>query len=351
MATNFPRRHKRKRCPFVLRVWCSTGGLVIVAAFLPFLSWQAGAQPHDAPVVRFETGPGKVQILVGDRPFATYVYQDEKIPRPYFCDVRAADGIQVTRNHPPIKGIDLTDHGRYHPGIWLAFGDINGADFWRNRARVQHEKFIEEPTGGPDDGWFTVQNVYLADDNTVVCREICRYDLVIGPMGHFLLHESVFFSDTADFVFGDQEEMGLGIRLATPLIVRKGGTITNSAGLKNEEEAWGKQAAWCDYSAIINDRRHGIALMPHPENFRMSWFHARDYGLLVANPFGRNAFTGGEKSAVVVKKAERFTLRFGIFIYCTEPGNMAVPTAAYQEYLRLIERSDRSSDPGRATNG
>ena len=31
---------------------------------------------------------------------------------------------------------DLDDHPTMHPGLWLAFGDINGADFWRNKGRV-----------------------------------------------------------------------------------------------------------------------------------------------------------------------------------------------------------------------
>ena len=42
--------------------------------------------------------------------------------------------------------------------------------------------------------------------------------------------------------------------------------------------------------------------MPGPGNFGRSWFQARDYGLLVANPFGRRYFTGGEPSRVVTGK-------------------------------------------------
>jgi len=315
---------------------------VIVIVLVSLLFWQSVALPDDASSVTFKKGPENVQILVGDRPFATYVFRDERIPRPYFHSVCAPDGTQVTRNHPPVKGTDPMDHATYHPGIWLAFGDISGADFWRNRARVKHERFVEEPSGGPGAGSFTVQNSYMARDGTVVCLEMCRYRLMVRPIGHFLLCESEFFSDDADFVFGDQEEMGLGVRVATPLMVKEGGAIANSAGLRDEKGTWGKHADWCDYSGVINERRYGVALMPHPENFRESWFHARDYGLLVANPFGRNAFTRGEKSAVVVEKGERFKLRYAVFTYCTDPDNTALPAAGYREYLDLVGRS--SSD-------
>ena len=339
MAMNFLRLDKPKRNRSGRAMRSRAGGIGTV--LLPFLFWQAAALTDDAPLVTFKKGPDNVQILVGDRPFATYVFRDKQIRRPYFFAVCAPDGTQVTRNHPPVKGTDLTDHGTYHPGIWLAFGDISGADFWRNRARVKHDKFVEEPWGGPGTGSFAVQNSYIAG-GTVVCREVCRYTLIVRPIGHFLLHESEFFSDESEFVFGDQEEMGLGVRVATPLIVRKGGTIINNAGLRNEKGTWGKQADWCDYSGVINERRCGITLMPHPGNFRKSWFHARDYGLLVANPFGRNAFTRGEKSAFLVKKGEHFKLRNGVFTYCTDLDNTTLPAAAYQEYLALVAR--RSSD-------
>ncbi len=322
-----------------------TGRLLIGAAFLHLILQQGALLADDAPPVTFSSKPGHVEILVGDRPFAIYVYQDEKIPRPYFCSVRAPDGTQVTRNHPPVKGTDLLDHATMHPGIWLAFGDISGADFWRNKARVAHERFVEEPVGKPGVGSFAVQNVYSAADDMVVCREIRRYTILVRPIGCFLLHDSEFYSDEGDFVFGDQEEMGLGVRMATPLIVKKGGRIANSDGLINEKGAWGRQAAWCDYSGVIGKRRYGITSMPYPENFRDSWFHARDYGLLAANPSGRNAFTRGGKSAVVVKKGERFKLRFGLLIYSTTSDNTTIPTLGYQEYLRLIGADRERSDP------
>jgi hypothetical protein len=311
----------------------------IVTILVLLLVWQAVAVPDDAASVTFRKNTDDLQILVGDRPLAAYVFRDERIPRSYFHSVCAPDGTQVTRNHPPVEGADPTDHATYHPGIWLAFGDISGADFWRNRARVKHDRFVEAPKGGHGTGSFSVQNSYVARDGTVVCREICRYTVIVSPMGHFLLHDSEFFSDDADFVFGDQEEMGLGVRVATPLMVKKGGSIANSDGLRNEEGTWGKQADWCDYSGVIDGRRYGVTLMPHPENFRKSWFHARDYGLLVANPFGRNAFTRAEKSAVPVKEGERFKLRHAVFVYCTDPDNTIIPATAYHEYLALAGRS------------
>ena len=58
-----------------------------------------------------------------------------------------------------------------------------------------------------------------------------------------------------------------------------------------------------------------MTIFCHPENFRPSWFHARDYGLLAANPFGRAAFNKGEPSKVVVKPGESLRLRYGMLVH------------------------------------
>ena len=79
---------------------------------------------------------------------------------------------------------------------------------------------------------------------------------------------------------------------------------------------------------VIDGQPAGLMLVPDPINFRRSWFHARDYGLLVANPFGQKAFTRGEASQVVVKKGERLVLRFGVLLHA---GNVDVG-AVYKEW-------------------
>lgn len=287
----------------------------------------AAPSPAAEPAVAFKREVGKLRISVGGKPFATYAFRDEQVLRPYFAHVHAPNGVPVTRNHPPVEGKDATDHAALHPGLWLAFGDLGGADFWRNQAAVQHVEFVEGPTGGVGSGRFTVRNRYEAGGKAI-CEETCRITLMLRPSGYLLLWDSEFKGDD-DFAFGDQEEMGLGVRVATPLTVKKGGRIINSAGHKNEKQAWGKQAAWCAYHGEVEGRRAGVLLMPDARNFRRCWFHARDYGLLVANPFGRNAFTKGERSRLLVKKGESLRLRFGVLVYAG-PVDWG---AAYKDYL------------------
>jgi hypothetical protein len=269
----------------------------------------------------------RLQITSEGRAVATFVFRDEAILRPYFANVHAPGAAAVTRRHPPREGIDAVDHATMHPGIWLAFGDLAGGDFWRNKGTVEHVEFVEPPEVRSQEGEsvvrFAARHRYVAGDKTV-CTELARYSVRAGAEGFLFSLDSEFTADAA-FSFGDQEEMGLGVRLATPLAVKGGsGKITSSELRTNEREVWGRQAEWCDYSGVVAPPaaakgaemvRAGVLVVPHPENFRPSWMHVRDYGLLVANPFGQRAFTGGAASRLEVRPGEKFRLRFGVWAY------------------------------------
>ncbi|HVK10202.1 MAG TPA: DUF6807 family protein [Gemmataceae bacterium] len=297
------------------------------------LAFTAVATAHAQPVA-FDQADGSLRIRIGDKPFATYVWNDPAIKRPYFAHVHAPNGKPVTRTHPPVKGKDAVDHADMHPGLWLAFGDLGGADFWRNKGTVQHAGFVEKPNATRDGGTFAVRNRYVVGDKTV-CEEVCRIAVRPTAAG-YLIDWTSEFTGPEDFTFGDQEEMGLGVRVATPLTVKAGGKIRNSGGAENEKAVWGKQADWCDYRGESG----GVALMPDPKNFRRSWFHARDYGVLVANPFARKAFTKGEKSQVVVRKGETFRLRFGVLVH----SGKADVAAAYKEWTAGLSWIEVSKD-------
>ncbi len=317
------------------RVSGFTGVCFIAFSFSLLLgSWNSSTTADDQRV-QLVQAKDELRVSIGSQLVARYVYRDDLIPRPYLCDVCTLDGTQVTRNHPPRDVEDLTDHPTYHPGIWMAFGELGGADFWRNKAQVRQVEFIKVSQTAAEQGGFTVRNRYETEDGPV-CDEVCRIEFVPFEFGYYLLWESRFTPSGETVAFGDQEEMGLGVRLATNLIVKRGGHVLNSHGDRDEAGAWGKQAAWCDYSRTMGDRQLGVLVMPHPDNFRESWFHVRDYGLLLANPFGRNAFTGKSKSRVVVGREKPLTLKFGVCVHATSTGDEAADCSTmYANYLKL----------------
>jgi hypothetical protein len=257
------------------------------------------------------------------------VFRDENILRPYFCNVHAPGGVHVTRRHPPRSGQDATDHDTMHPGLWLAFGDISGEDFWRNKGRIEDVRFTKPPKAENGPLTFAAESRLRAAAGTVICSLTNRFTLSALSNARLLVWDATFRSEAGDVTFGDQEEMGFGVRVATALTKKNGGRITSSAGLKTAKKTWGQPAAWCDYSGTVDGQRVDITLMTAPGNVRPSWWHNRDYGLMVANPFGRAAMKQGETSAVTVKRGEEFRLRFAAVLHAGVANISDAPAAWY----------------------
>jgi putative heme-binding domain-containing protein len=283
------------------------------------------------------------RLVIGHtgQPVAEFVFRDEKILRPYFANVYAPGGLKATRNHPPVAGADATDHDTMHPGIWLAFGDLSGADFWRNKGRIEHVRFSEAPAVRDGRLTFATECRLRTADGLTLCAMSNRFTVTALANDWLLVWDATFRSDDGEFTFGDQEEMGFGARVATAITEKSGGLITSSAGLKTAKHTWGQPAEWCDYSGTIDGRRVGITLVADLANLRPSWWHNRDYGVLVANLFGRAAMKQGDKSVVTVKRGEIFHVRFGAVIHS---GDGYDPVAACRGFFTSAAPVEAASD-------
>ena len=292
----------------------------IVAAVLLMwvgsLSASQASEASGASDTRFEVEmlSDKMVITSNQKPVAEYVFRDPKIFRPYFANVFSPNGTKVTRNHPPREG-DATDHDTMHPGIWLAFGELSGQDFWRNKARIEHRRFVEEPRTRDGVLSFVTESELLKSSGERLCRMVSRYVIRKEAASWLIIWDATFDAEENEFAFGDQEEMGFGARVATPLTEKNGGVITNSKGVTTAGKTWGQPASWCDYSGMVDNKRVGITLIAAPANFRECWWHNRDYGVFVANPFGRAAMKQGERSTVTVSRGKTLRLAFAAVVH------------------------------------
>lgn len=285
----------------------------IALTFILFFGVSCWEARGEVPSIVTETGKGRVTFLIDGKAFADFVYEDPATTRPYLAHVKAPSGFQVTRNHPPKKGLDPLDHETLHPGIWMSFSELSGADFWRNKAPVKFEKFLDGPKSTGDRATLTARFRYESNGKTIAHEDL-HLAIINAPEGRWILWDSVL-SSAEPLIFSDQEEMGLGTRVATPLTVNEGGKITSSEGKKNEREVRGTQGAWCEYSKEIDGVPTGLLIVPHPENNPRAYWHARDYGMLTANPFGEKSLTGKGDGTVVVHPPKNMRLRFGILIF------------------------------------
>lgn len=262
----------------------------------------------------FEEKNDRLRISLSGKPIVDFVFRDEKILRPYFANPRLTSGVQVTRNHPPVKDVDAVDHDTMHPGIWLGIGDISGQDFWRNNAAMEHVRFVSAPQVVDGRLKFATECRLKTSKGEPLCLLRNDFTLTARPNGWLLVWSAEFRADQREIVFGDQEEMGFGARVATPFTEKNGGMIRSSKRKQTAKETWGQPAKWCDYSGP-GPKSGGIMLMASDKNFRESWWHNRDYGVFVANPFGREAMKQGARSAIAVAKGETSKITFGALIH------------------------------------
>ena len=321
------------------RFW-TVARLVLVGCLLWWPMTLSAQQPKvlsDASSMwQFQMHPNQVQILLKGETVAQFVFIDQNIRRPYFANLKLPGGVQVTRNHPPIAGVDAIDHDTMHPGLWLGFGDLSGVDFWRNKGSIKHLRFMDEPKIQDGRLLFSTECQLLNEQGEAMGLLQNHFVLMTcepkkqdsenkdkddlgnsrdDPIRWLLIWKATISASQQTITIGDQEEMGFGARVATAITEKNGGRIVSSTGQQSAAKTWGQAADWCDYSGTIDGQSVGITLMADRNNFRQSWWHNRDYGVFVANPFGRQALKQGEKSEVSIEKGSSLTIRFGALIH------------------------------------
>ena len=208
---------------------------------------------------------------------------------------------------------------------------MNGLDYWHTKGKTIHDKFTHKPTGGNGKGTFTVINRYLSkDEKGTVLTEVCHYTIRVDKYGHWIEYDTKLTANE-DVRIGTKEEGGVAARVATPLAVINGGVMTDNENRKGGKAIWGKDAKWVDYSGKLNGNYVGLTIMTHPENPRPSWWHARDYGLFAANPFGP---LNSKKGGVNLKRGESMRLRYAVLIHSHDAENLSEVREAFRSYVK-----------------
>lgn len=256
-------------------------------------------------------------IRYQNKPIAELVFDDAVVKRPYLKSMRTPSGIQVTRNHPPKPGEDAVDHDTMHPGIWLAFGSLNGEDFWRNKGTIRCDGYRSVVEPGCFEAFEADFTMLRADGRPLAKHTLLlkvRYDESLVRRTFLYEFESTICSETDELVFGDQEEMGLGVRMATPLVEKEGGTVKSADGRVGAKKIWGTVDQWVEYSGVAQNAQVGIRVTPDKSNVRTAWWHTRDYGVFVANPFGKRSLPAGAAD-FCLPKGEPLELKFTIEVF------------------------------------
>jgi hypothetical protein len=312
--------------------------LSLLAALLLLSPLAAGPQP--VTVSRTDTA---VEFKVGDEVVTRY-HVGPDVAKPYLWPLNAPGGVPVTRAWPMEKGArgETTDHVHQKSG-WFCHGDVipegvelkvrsadkhvQGVDFWSENKG--HGKIVcvqvSDPKPSPHQGAVTTRNEWRAPDGTKILDEERTVSVRNLGEARLVVLDIDLHASVCPITFGDTKEGSMGVRVndtfrlngpsSDGVVTSADGTIAK-APAKENLPMWGKRADWHDYSGTVDGKKVGIALFDHPKNAQRAAWHTRAYGLLAANPFGRESFPGTKGGELVkLARGEHLKLKYGILLH------------------------------------
>ena len=275
--------------------------------------------------VSLKQADDQISISIGGKPFTVFNY-GKSLPKPYFLPVHAPNGTVISR---PLDDPQDKDHP-HHKGIWVSVDEVNGVKFWNEDGRIKNVAVKVLSPSGPHAKFQTTNHWLAADGSPIVAEE----STVTIHGNHVIAYDIKFTAVAQDVTFGDTKEGLFGFRMARTMKEKETGKVINANGLQGTKKCWGQPAAWVDYYGTVNGDVCGLTIFDHPENFRPSRYHVRDYGLFSISPFGERAYSKKKNPAqpVVMKKGESFRLRYGMYIHegSTKQADVA---GVYAKYL------------------
>jgi len=299
-----------------------------------------------------------IHVRIGGRPFTTYYFGPEA-PKPYLHPLRSAAGTVVTRGFPMRTDIpgESTDHP-HQRAMFYAHGDINGIDFWGEAQSTKAQETangvyypgkdlpngrtvfvsLQMMQGGPEVGQVKALFHLIGPDGNLMGDEVQAYVFRGDANTRSIDCEFTIQAHDQALKLGDTKEGTFAIRLVkgleTPAV-----HMLNSEGGTDEQGIWGKRARWVDYSGTVESEQLGIAVFDNPRNPKYpTYWHARGYGLLAANPFGEHDFCNDKNrdGSLTIPPRQNLTFRYRVLIHHGD-ARQAEIAKAYVQYLKSRE--------------
>jgi hypothetical protein len=309
------------------------------------------ASPTAAADIRLTRAEDRVRVEVEGKPFTEYVFQGAY--RPYLFPLNASDGTGLTRSYPMKPGLGEDEDHPHHRSLWFAHSDVNGVDFWnqddagspRPKGKILHDTLLEVANGARPT--IRARNRWVAPDGRQFCTDETTIRFGASGDARTIDFEIVLRAPAdAPVVLGDNKDGGLALRLATWLNLPRNAATTRrytggvgqlvTAPGARDQAAWGTRGDWADFHGVREGKTYGVAIFDHPQNLRHpTWWHARDYGLFAANPFGWHDFeprtTKAGAGNTTIPAGGSLILRYRVFIHAGDE-KAAKVAARYADY-------------------
>lgn len=309
----------------------------------------AGSAPLIAEV-RLERHDDHIDVTIDGTPFTSYRFTD--LTKPVLFPIIGPTGVGMTRQWPLVKDVAGEPHDHpHHESLWFMHGKVNGHDFWASHpeaANAAHRRGLKVEQvairvceSGPT-GVLETDNRWVTGNGDVVCTDTRRLVFAGDDDVRTIDFTITIHADHGPVTFGDTKEGTMALRVHPALQTKDvhgsrgaAGRIVNSEGQSNDA-AWGQAARWVDYSGPIEGQAAGIAVFDHPDNLRHpARWHARDYGLVAANPFGLHDFANAPAGAGdhVIPAGGTLALRY-LFVFHRGDAEAAKIEARWQRWAK-----------------
>lgn len=313
----------REPIPFLQLLIPLAGVVLVILAMISLSRKAGGAEGAGSPAVEIKRAGEANQwdVTIGGKPFTSYVFNDQLFfDKPVFWPVLSPSGATLNRNFPMVKGVkgEALDHP-HHQALWFNYGSVNGIDFWniqKGGRRIRHK-------AAEIDGAVLKTTLEWIDKAGTVLLEEQKNVTFGGGDGVFWMDHDIVLTAKSETVIGDSKEGAFAIRVARGLEEIKNGTgrYLNAEGLETSKEVWGKTSPWVALRGTApgaaGETPVTLAIFSHPSTVNHPpYWHARDYGLFAANPFGRKSYDkAAEPREIKLAPGESVHARFRFLAY------------------------------------
>ena len=131
-----------------------------------------GTSIPDSPQVSVTAVDDRVRVLLGEEPFAEYVFHGYS--RPIVYPIIGPHGLGMTRNWPMRDGVAGESHDHPHQkAMFVGFGSVNGVNFFAespDAGKIVHRELLKTESGAQR-GWLATTNDWVASDGKLICSD------------------------------------------------------------------------------------------------------------------------------------------------------------------------------------
>lgn len=283
--------------------------------------------PTADPRIKLEKADDRIVVKIDDQLFTEYVFKGYE--KPILYPVIGPQGVGMTRNWPMKEGFknEAKDHP-HHKSIWFGHMKVNDESFW-HEGKTAGTTRQTELVSAKGDTIQTRNQLVGKDGKTVIATDSRTIRFETDGDTRMIEFTVTYHATEGDIKFGDNKDGQMGIRMHPALRISDNKDVVKAVGKKvangkainsegdTEKNIWGKRAKWIAYWGTVDEKKVGIAVFDHPTNLRHpTWWHARDYGLLSANPFGIHHFENKKEPVgeYTLKKGESLSFRH-LFVF------------------------------------